>query len=334
MKKSVIMMLALTALLGCSKMEQELGVDANGNPVGEVPVKLTGEIEAVSTRAPITSLSGIGGTGLDLHIFRANEVSGAFGTTYTRSVEGNLASTGAITFGEAQAYLNNGDYSKFIAVYPRYADGKYVAADATVEYTIDGTTDILASNVLSGKKTAPITAAFSFSHLLTQVKVKVLASTEGLSQDWGKVKSITIADKQIAALVKLPKPDASGSAVAEAKPAATGTALTVATTHADGADGLTIPHTGSGADYGYAMFLKGTTAETLTLNVVTENSETGGVTVTTAQQRIYTASTVFTITLTFTGSGAGGGITVDVDAGSEAGLNNWASDDTAITGAI
>jgi hypothetical protein len=335
MKKSMIMMLALSALLGCSKMELIQGVDTDSHPVAKAPVKLTGIIDVMNTRA------AVGGTkpsqALSVDIYRANATSAStFGSDYLPGViDATFQTDGNITFTQPQYYLPDGKSSRFIAVYPKTtAPGQYVYANKTIEYAIDGDKDIMASTTVEGSKTSPVSATSSmvFSHLLTQIKVQVVADNQGIADAWGNVTGITVNGKQVDALVTLPVPSTTGAATVAAKSGSVPAALSIV--HSHGAGGLAIP-VGSGAGgaglFGYALFLPtaiGTT-ETLTLNITTVNSG-AAVIKPTSPVREYKASHVFTITITFKGSG-GESIEVDVDAGSAGSLIDWTNDNSTTT---
>jgi hypothetical protein len=191
----------------------------------------------------------------------------------------------------AQYYLVDGDKtSRFIAVYPNEIE--YVEADRTLEFNIDGTTDIIASRVVEGSKTTKV-VPMEFDHLLTQVQVSVVADgaadVDQISQQWGKVTEITISDKGGHALLTLPAAD--GSAQKSFAPTGTQGALTVAEYASD----VLIPADGSTARYGYAMFLP--TSNQLDLTITTSRGPAR--TVTTTNLPTLSEGHAYAITLKF-----------------------------------
>jgi hypothetical protein len=259
------MYLAAAALLvSCSEVEV--------GPTSEaVPVELNGVLnEGASTRAKIESTDGdLPKTDLTLSIFRADQT---YGTDYADKFSGEFKKTGEISMSPAQYYLLDGSQSKFIAVYPQVA-GDYTSK--ALEYTINGTNDVIASQLVAGDKTTKVDPLL-FKHLLTQVQVRVIADQtkteverEQISLQWGKISTITITGKAGTATVTLPAPTADKGT--EVNPLTDITfsgasPLTVFPEHGqDG--GLTIP-TGTDSNlYGYALFLPFNVEEELELNV-------------------------------------------------------------------
>jgi hypothetical protein len=328
MKKNVLMLLAVTALLfiGCTKMEQVYPVPSG--ELSNVPVELSGVINEGGTRAilnePITGTTA--SVDLDLSVFRADQTT-AFPTVYDSKFDGTFKTTNAVEISPAQYYLiDDNKYTKFIAVYPRVADAQYVKNDKTVEYQINGTTDILASTLVSGKKSAPNTSAMAFSHLLTQVKVKVVADPTltapelaAIETIWGKVTGITLSGKNVPALVTLPTPSTTDAATIAQKPSTTATPLALTATHTEGGS-LTIPITTTAAEFGYAMFLP-VSSGTLTLNISTTKTGATAVTKTTSIAQAFEAGKVYEIKIQFKATGGPSGLVVTVN--NTGSLTNW-----------
>jgi hypothetical protein len=267
MRKNVFMCLAVTALwASCSLQEQYPA--SNG-----VPVELSGVINTGSTRTPINSdASKLPSEQLTLlRMFRADATSSTAYNAFAGGITGTFNTNGTIVMVPTQYYLNGGNSSKFIALYPA---GTYNSSDGTFEYSIDGTTDIIASQAVEGSKGSPILTTMAFEHLLTQVKVSVKAggsNAEEVAAKWGKVKSISIKDKKVTAKVTLPSPN--GTAVVKASIAESGTKedLPLHITHTGGTGGMPIPTTGTSVYYGYAMFVPPVVEGGLTLTLQTEN---------------------------------------------------------------
>jgi hypothetical protein len=281
MKKNVFMYLAVTALLvSCSKVEVvEPASDA-------VPVELSGVLNTgAGTRGDgvIESTPAPGNLpteDLTLSIFRADQ---PYGTAYNDPIGGTFTKDGAINMSPAQYYLVDANKkSRFIAVYPNSDNFVYTKADRTLAYTIDGSTDIIASQVAEGGKGDAIEPLI-FNHLLTQIRVKLVVNdvdaqndplTEeqknGISAQWGKITAITLADKAGTATVTLPNLTVSeGSEGAVVNPLTDITlsnedVLPLTTTHGQ-TDGYTL--TATETEYGYAMFLPIGTDTPLTLDI-------------------------------------------------------------------
>jgi hypothetical protein len=304
MKKNVFMCLAAMALLvSCSKSEV-------GPASDDVAVELSGVINTdASTRAGENE--GVKESNNDLlpksllylSVFRADATSGtSYGNVYTNAaaIDGTFDVTGQIAMDPLQYYLiDETKSSKFIAVHPRIdaADysTKYTAAARTVEYEIDGNSDIIASTVVEGNKSNPIGTYMVFSHLLTQVQVKVVADAASTSADWGKLTEISINGKAVTALVTLPDPSTAGQAVINYKEGSG--ALPLVSEYST--DGLDIP-TGDAVLFGYAMFLP-SEDESLTFNITTARGGTGKTVTTTAID--WDASNAYEIVIEFQANG-------------------------------
>jgi len=102
--------------------------------------------------------------------------------------------------------------TKLIAWYPSVDEGGSVwgidGSKATVEFTVDGETDILISNLVEGNKEKPYTGdsdnKMMFKHLLTRFRVRVYTHESEVEDFFGGVKSIVIAGKAQSCTVQLP----------------------------------------------------------------------------------------------------------------------------------
>jgi hypothetical protein len=331
MKKSIVMALVLTALSGCSEAEREVDVDANGNPIGRVPVQLTGVIETVDTRGAGV-IDAILGTGLQLDLFRANaNASGAYtgyATTSSDVIKGTLQSSGAITFdtNHEQYWDGSGNKSSFIAVYPRGLT--YNQSAKTLTGTLDGSTDLMSSELKEGSKAAA-TISLKLKHLLAKVEVKVSVAA-GAVATWGdKIKGIELIEQKNSVSLLLPTP-VTPPANLTVTPTFSGTTGAYALTSASGAALGEVSLATSSTPYGYVMFAPGT--QELKFKVRTTNESTG-VTVSVASKN-YQAGRGYTLIFTFTPSGGGTGIGVAVaESAADGGLEGWTPDgggDTAV----
>jgi hypothetical protein len=312
MKKIIFMLLALTALYGCSKMEQI--PDKND---GDLLIRLEGVINTVNmdSRAPIIGDKPT--SDMELVVLRAN--ANAVGDNpaysgYISSANATLKTDGKITWETAIGYPGDGRYTKLIGLYPR---GTVNLTAKTVTYTgFNGTQDIMCSGFLQGRKSNPITDKMVLNHILTQVQVFVKGQDANTIGEWGKVTGITISGKAGTVTVGVPDPQ-SGSTPT----------LSLAS-----ASDLTVPNSTSGGvsfdtnetQYGVAMFVPVTNG-TLEFKVTTQFGGTKTLTTTTA--RAYAKATAYKITIVFKNGGdisIGGGTGGDgsgsmvpwVDAGS------------------
>jgi hypothetical protein len=314
MKKNVFMYLAVTALLfvGCSKMEQVYPIP--GGELSNVPVELSGVIHAGNTRITGPIAGTMPPNGMAVSVFRANTT---YGTQYNTKLGGTFTG-GKIAMSPKQYYPVDGSSIKFIAVHPE--NGTYDDENRTVEFLINGSTDILCSNVVEGSKTGPA-PGMTFRHLLTQVKVMVIAdgtNKADVPSEWGEVTGVAINGKAVPALVTLPAPTGNGAASIAQKPGATGTNLAVTKASGVGAN-LAIPTGTAAAEFGYAMFLPSTADETLTLTITT--TKTTGVETITNTAKSYAGAGIYVITIKFR---LGGGIDVDTNAATSD-LQQWST---------
>ncbi len=215
MKKLVVCMgCALPLLLaGCSS---EDGVDTSVKN-GLVEISMSSGIESAST--------GTRGAGmikntlandLSVSFVRADEESaGTYGTFGTTALAGTVASSdNKLSFTPTAYYLANGGKSKLIGWYPN--GGTYAQAGRTVTFSnVDGSTDIMVTELKEGNKTTPI-ASMTFSHVLTQISVKAYAADADAKTVWGGIKSIKIKGKKQNCVITLPESSATSEAKASA----------------------------------------------------------------------------------------------------------------------
>jgi hypothetical protein len=329
MKKIILMMSAVTALAGCSKMEQITDGQIPENDGSGVPVQLHGVISADATRG-----EGVitGTPALSFDVFRADMVSeGKYTTTYAKKVGGTMtATTGTITLNPKQYYSPNAALkTKFIGVYP--AGGAENLTTRTVTYTnamLDGSTDIMASGLVEGYKGIVTNPSLTFNHLLTKVVVLVKAGSSdpgeiaNIAAMWGDITKIALKDKNIGAVVTLPDPTTGGAATIAASGTPADLALAKKSTNNTAVSNITL--TGTAQEFGYAMFLPVTTAEKLTLLVNTSAAYSTTplpLPITTAQT--FEAGKSYTITLSFTVEGTtSANASVEISGGSAAGWSD------------
>ena len=193
--------------------------------------------------------------------------SQALPVTRTTGDAGNAATE--IAFTTKQYYLTRttNNNTKLIGWYPQQP----LSAD-NITFTIDGDTDIMLSNELTGNKTDKFgtdTRIFAFTHLLTQIQVKAYANDHTV---YGKILSIALKDQNTKCLITLP--GTSSGDIDFNTPTATfpiiekrinGTAI-------DYSSGVVLPNVAANAiECGYAMIAPRGSADQLTLVIETEN---------------------------------------------------------------
>ena len=314
MKKIIFMVLAVTALSGCSKMEQISEDDSTG-----VSVKLYGVITDVTRGAGVIT----GKPSLTFDVFRVDKravfsdgvATGSYEypATYADKIDGSMTpSTGAISLRPEQKYSPvENIYTKFIGVYP--TGGAYNSADRTVTYaSLDGTTDVMISNTAEGNNETQGGISLSFKHLLTRIDVKVKAklvtsSTEDKAAEllnvktaWGNITHIAVKNKKTGAVVTLPAPNTSDDPIIAVSGGATDLPLT---NKLNGdvvpAPGTPLVLTEAPLEFGYAMFVPSTGDEKLTLEVKTDGAFAAGIDAVTTSNLSYAAGKSYTITLLF-----------------------------------
>ena len=208
MKKILFSLLALLALVSCSKepgttptatdgrIRVVAGIDgAKGSAIPAAPTA-AGASKGLSNvpTGPMDATTGLTGASFVIVESATTPTSFVGGTVYTGDV---AATSGEVTFTSTPvpAY-NPNDQNAWLAA---YAPGGALTADA-IEWTIDGKTDILATNTVwnAGKYTAPVTTGLNFNHLLARVQVTCQAEAGaalGAVQDaWGEITKIEFVD--------------------------------------------------------------------------------------------------------------------------------------------
>ncbi|CAK7078817.1 MAG: hypothetical protein PARBA_03293 [Parabacteroides sp.] len=241
---------------------------------------------------------------LDVSFARIDQLTGGSWPAYT-TVASSLAATRTggvgqqnITFTEKQFYQNgetdNG--TKLIGWYPN--TGTYT--NGAVAFDISkGTVDVMLTREVTGDKAETEQFGkdghtFTFNHLLTQVTVKAYASVDGTAAMWGNVTSVKVKDQPTTCTVTLP----------EQTPTAWGTTAHLLLKNPTDDSDMTAANLNDVKEanpvtLGYAMF-QPTTANTLTLEVITEKGGTRDVTVTLpGNTGTFAAGTAYTVTLNF-----------------------------------
>ncbi len=292
MKKIILSMLALAALAGCSKSEED-SQGGNGGPEGLVPIRL-GSGVAMVTKAPVT----------DATSFTAG-IAG-WENTATEDFSGNPTWNTTIQTVPPTPAEPEGDDAGAQEMDVTWTAQKYYNADeGTTTYmkawypagTLSGTTvifenteasvDVLLAPVVSGTKLtkdAP-DKVLAFAHQTAQINFKVQAG-DGLAENT-TLRSITIRDAQLPTGFDLTKEIADAVTYAEAADLAV-PGIT--------ADDITIGETAEAA--GSPVMIKPITGKTFSIDVVTSGATYSNQTVTVTSENIE-AGTAYDVTLTF-----------------------------------
>lgn len=187
MKQILISLMAVAALVSCSKSES-LETPNDGT------IRVITGIEAPGTKAVVTQTLGV--TDVAFRLIHAAAKPSDF-TTAT-ALKGNIAATtGAVTFDpSAPKYETANDHNAwFIGYYPAGT-----ATGTKITWTIDGKTDILRTESVwdAGKFSAPVSTGMTFQHQLSQVEVLCIATSSAalsaVQSAWGNIKSISFKD--------------------------------------------------------------------------------------------------------------------------------------------
>lgn len=278
MKQSIYLLaIAALALGSCSADEPYKHTEVDP----DAPILLYGGIrsgvEVTRGDGPIDALKQ-----LNISLFRDDE---SYSATYTTGpVAATLEANGTIETG--LFYLSDVTAkSKLIGVYPATIAANYSAGKVTYS-SIDGSTDIMASNQVEGSKNSAM-PSMQFAHLLTRIKVNIQTTADGAGK-WGAVTAISVVDKKQDVVVTLPAPNGSGTATATGSGATAALPLTLE-------DGQQTPTT-TNTLFGQAMFAPVTANAVLSFSVVTADG-TFSVSTTTPQK--YDAGKSYNVNLTF-----------------------------------
>lgn len=128
--------------------------------------------------------------------FIASATSGAYATALW-NIEASIATNGTVTLNTPQYYPIDG-----ATVFMKGFAPVGTVVTTAVAYTITGDEDIMITNELSGTRATVTPLAFTFDHLLTQLKFKVIAA-DNTYPAGVTLKEITVKDMQTAASLDL-----------------------------------------------------------------------------------------------------------------------------------
>ena len=180
---------AALSLAGCSK---DL---AEGPAVGDSEIAASASLPAgleaeSSTKAPVD-----GSAQTTLYFARSDESSsgvwGSYGTTALNASRAAGTGSRTLTFSSKQYYQTSGLKTRMVGWYPSATS--YV--NGVVNWTIDGTQDILLAPAQEGSKTAAM-PAFTFSHKLTQLQFYCYAENQAAVNQWGRITAIRVVGQR------------------------------------------------------------------------------------------------------------------------------------------
>lgn len=209
MKKSAFLLLLLPLLAGCKESTDTPA------PVEATKISLLGSIRStVYSRGEGVidpAISGFETKILSLNFARINQdASGeylSYGSTALNATRlAGIGSTDIVFDPGNEQYYTSGETnnsSKLVGWYPRTS-----VTDGVVNFTIDGSTDVMLSNEVAGSASTPFSAedkTFTFNHLLTQLQLKVYAIDAAALESWGTIISVKLKGQHTACSVTLPQ---------------------------------------------------------------------------------------------------------------------------------
>ena len=195
MKRLFVSLLAVVAMASCSKNEPAAGPEA---PTDGVEIKASSKARTIESKAPFD-----GDISATQNLTAKVLISTATGDYSSPIHNGTLTFTQS---GAATGFTPAVYYPSSTADSPVYLVGLYpdtgwgnVQNSNEIEYTFDGSQDVMAAAEVSGTKAkaqANEHPAFTFNHLLTKLNLSVKAESAAAAAAWGKVTEITLAQAE------------------------------------------------------------------------------------------------------------------------------------------
>lgn len=200
MKKSILSLLAVAAMVSCTQNDMDL---KGSDEQVEIKLKSTAlSIDAAVSRAPFEGAISSSNK-LEAKVLKAS-TTGDYSTPYEGIIEFEDVSTATATYGFAdpQYYPVNPSTSVFlVGLYPQTANWALSASgNGLYDVTVKGNEDLMVAKQVETKKldvvvtapTVPNYPVLDFKHLLTKLEVKVVAKDAASQTAWGKIKQITL----------------------------------------------------------------------------------------------------------------------------------------------
>lgn len=212
-KHKVLWLFALCVSAGC--VEENLG------PETGMEIRLNGGVEGLNvyTKSPAEGVYPENDTELSLSLFRwddgdvswpeNSQLDGELGQ-FTGSEDGI---TREISFSVPQYYKDRTSSAGFTGIYPRLSaesgwqsqsDGRFVTGDRELTYKIDGRTDVMISDFVSGSYETGIDP-LTFRHALCMYNFYIYAVDENSKSEWGELSEVKIVNLPESLKAKLPK---------------------------------------------------------------------------------------------------------------------------------
>lgn len=282
MKTFVLSMISIAATVAAMTACTSESDEINEVVEAKVPIELNAGVMEITTKAAINK-----GEAFDAKVI-ASLTSKTYSTLeWTAADAGNISvnAGGTVTFTPTQYYPADGKDIYMVGIAPRPTG---TISNGTIDYTITGEQDIMFANEISGSKTKNGKAdkELAFEHLLTQLKIKVIAENQEAINAWGTITSIDVVDAATVLTLNLNDGTIDEATAPEKK----NLSLQGFTT------AMPIPSS-IATDAGYSMVLPKTTGN-YQLLVKTSNNNTGA-TITPTNLTKLDASTAYEITLTF-----------------------------------
>lgn len=188
MKKVFFAVLASAVMASCSDETKTI------EPSGSEPVAI--QMNAGVGNVNVGVRSAVNPGDAFTAQFVASATSGAYDTQLW-DTESNIDAAGIVTLATAQYYPIDGS-----TVYMKGFAPAATPANEVVTYTITGQEDIMITSEKSGTRTTTTPLAFTFDHLLTQLKFKVIAGSSAYPANV-VLKSLTVNGMQTSASLNL-----------------------------------------------------------------------------------------------------------------------------------
>lgn len=286
MKTLVLSMISIAAtvaaMTACTSESDPVDETQNDE---KVEIKLNAGVMEITSKAVINK-----GSKFDAQIVASKTDAEYTTPLWTTATDGNIsiAEDGAVSFETPQYYPADGTsiYMKGFAPRKTITDGK-------VNYTITGDEDIMISNQISGDKNNKSSTGkkLTFAHLLTQLKIKVIAENKAAIDAWGTITSIEVQNPSTSLVLDLK----AGTIAESATPNKQNLGLKGFTTGMTLPNKTATPDAETAKDAGYIMLLPNASAYTL---FITTSNNTSGQAITTTLSAT-SASNAYEVTLTF-----------------------------------
>lgn len=196
-------------LAGCNKEPLEAGPDAGERVEIVSGIALPSPSVTAGTKAPVSHIDDL--QGKTLYFMRGDGYSliqgvlymnGSFGTQIIEATVGDsyaeVQDSRWLRFSSTQHY--DIDVNKNTIMRGWYPEAVFPRKSLSLEWTFDGTQDIMISNWLAGncsdKGINPPNHNFEFRHMLAQLQFYAYAEDGTAANQWGKLKSIVIQEQK------------------------------------------------------------------------------------------------------------------------------------------